>query len=151
MIRTPVVPSNTSPDLEFELQTPWALIAGFSAWLLALGAEIWSSEGMPRAWFVLSAAALILGFSAACRLASGIFPAALRRIAWAADGTWWLCDGTGREWAATLAEGSRRWGPVTILVWSRGARRWWAILTPVTVGVGPYRRLSARWRLRQHA
>lgn len=119
--------------------------------MLAIGIEMWGSEEFPRAWKIMAAAFLCLGFTAIFKLASGAFPASLRRITWASDGTWLLRDGHGREWAAALGRSSRHCGPVTILVWSAGLRRWWVVLTPLSVDASQYRRLSVRWRLQRHA
>lgn len=143
--------SSTLPELALELRPPWALLAVLMAWLSAVAAELWQVDEWPRAGIVASAALVLGGLAAMLCLAQGLFPGSLRRITWTADGTWRLCDGYGREWLATLAGSSRSWGIMTILVFSCGSRRWWAVLTPGTVGADPYRRLSVRWRLRRHA
>jgi hypothetical protein len=145
------VSSSTSPELELELHPPWGVLATLAAWLLAVAFEIWSLEDLPPVLRVVATLMLFIGLASLPSLATGLFPLAVRSITWTANGTWRLCDGCGREWHAVLAANSRRWGLLTILVWTAGPRRSWAILTPVTVGAGPYRRLSVRWRLEHYA
>ena len=147
----PAVSSSTSPELELELRPPWALLTALLAWLVAVACETWGVDDPPRVWMTLAVAALLMGITALFKLAAGLFPGSVKRITWSADGTWRLRDGYGWEWSAGLAKASRRWGPLTVLVWRAGLCRWWVILTPVTVGAARYRRLSVRWRLQRHA
>jgi hypothetical protein len=161
MIRPCAVSSNPSPDLELELRTPWWLIGFLACWVLAIGVNLWLVDGIPRAGLARSgstvsglilAAAILAGALQSIRfLAPGVTPAALTRVTWRADGSWRVCDGRGREWSAALSGGSRQWGCVTLLIWRCGSRRWWAFLTPATVGPEPYRRLRVRLRLHRHA
>lgn len=155
-IRPYAVSSNPSADLELELRTPWWLIGFLAGWLLAVGINLCSVDAIPHsgpvraglltATAILAAALRSIGF-----LTHGHTLAALTRVTWRADGSWQVCDGRGREWSAALSGGSRQWGCVTLLIWRRGSRRWWALLTPATVGPEAYRRLTVRLRLHRHA
>ncbi len=151
MSRKHAVSSNSLPDLEIDLHPPWGLLVALAVWLLAVVISLWSVDGMRRLWAPLAAASLAPAVFAMSQVISGVAPTAVSRIVWSGDGAWRLRDGRGREWSATLASGSRRWGPLTLLVWQEGMRHWWAILTPATVGADQYRRLSVRLRLGQHA
>ncbi len=148
--------SNPWPELELELRTPWWLIGFLACWVLAIGVHLWPVDGIRGAGLTLSglilAAAILTAALLAIRvLAPGVAPAALTRVTWRADGSWRVCDGGGREWSAALSGGSRQWGCVTLLIWRCVSRRWWAFLTPATVGPEAYRRLSVRLRLHRHA
>jgi hypothetical protein len=123
--------------------------AALIAWLLAVVLEVWVIEA--SIWRAVTVVVLVLWLSAFAGLLPGIYPGAVRRLTWTSEGTWRLCDGYGWEWVARLEAGSQHWGPVSILTWSAGSRRWWAILTPATVGTRQYRRLTVRWRLQRHA
>ena len=94
---------------------------------------------------------LLVALTAVGGATSGMTASSIKRVAWMPDSSWRLCDGYGWEWSARLAAESCKWGPLAILVWNAGARRSWAILTPVSVGASQYRRFSVRWRLRRHA
>jgi hypothetical protein len=125
------------------------VLGGLVGWTVAIGVELLAADR--QAWRILSAASLLAGLTAVVTATPGLTASSVNHVAWMPDGSWRLCDGYGWEWSAGLAAGSRKWGPLAILVWNAGARRWWAILTPATVGVTQYRRFSVRWRLRRHA
>jgi hypothetical protein len=137
------------PALELELHPPSIVPAALLAWLLAVVLEIWVIDAW--VWRLLTVVALLLWLTAFGNLLPGICSGAVQRITWTGEGTWRLCDGYGWEWSAQLVRGSQQWGPVTVLVWRTGAGRWWAVVTPATVGMRQYRRLTVRWRLQRHA
>jgi hypothetical protein len=148
-IRTLAVSSNRSPPLELELRPAWIVLGAVSFWMAAVAIELWATGQL--AWKLTAAASLLTGLPAILRLTPGLFPRSVHRITWMADGSWRLCDGCGWQWPAALTLGGRKWGSLTVLAWSAGRRRWWAILTPGTVGASQYRRFSVRWRLQRHA
>jgi hypothetical protein len=141
------VSSSSSPELALELRPPWRLLLILLAWLCAVAVELWLLDGRLHCWRVVAVALVLGGVVGGFGLVPGVDSKALRRISWCADGTWRLTDGCGREWSVALARSSRSWGALTILVFCAGWRRWWAVLTPDTVGADAYRRLSIRWRL----
>jgi hypothetical protein len=142
------VSSNTSPPLELELRPAWWVLGGLVGWAVAISLELLALD---HQWTILSAASLFAGLTAVVGATPGLTASSVKRVAWMPNDSWRLCDGYGWEWSARLAAGSRKWGPLAILVWNAGTRRWWAIITPATVGVTQYRRFSVRWRLRRHA
>ena len=141
--------SSTSPPLELELRPAWPVLGALIGWVVALGAELWDVER--PTWTVVAMGVLLVAVTAVGGATSGMTASSIKRVAWMPDSSWRLCDGYGWEWSARLAAESRKWGPLAILVWNAGARRSWAILTPVSVGASQYRRFSVRWRLRRHA
>ncbi|HJS22247.1 MAG TPA: hypothetical protein VJ764_06285 [Steroidobacteraceae bacterium] len=143
--------SNASPALELELRPTWIVLAALLGWMLSVGCELWSVEPGTGAWRILALASFVVGLPELSGLTPGLSARSVRRVTWMADGTWRLCDGFGWEWSAMLVGGSHRWGPIAIVAWSAGERRWWAILAPATVGASQYRRFSVRWRLQRHA
>jgi hypothetical protein len=143
------VSSSTSTPLELELRPAWWLLSVLAGWVLAIGVQLWDVDR--PAWTIVAETLLLVELSAVRGATPGMTASSVKRLAWMPDGSWRLCDGYGWQWSARLAAGSRKWGPVAILVWNDGTRRSWAILTPAAVGPTQYRRFSVRWHLRRHA
>lgn len=150
-IQQRAVSSNSLADLELELRTPWGLLASLGVWLVALLVGLTHADGLPPEWVAVASALLAPAWIGLSQLACGITPAAPKHVVWLADGSWQLRDGHGRVWQVALDPGSRRWGPLTLLVWRTQTLCWRVILTPASVGRDTYRRLSVRLRLRRHA
>ncbi len=151
MIPKRAASSNSFADLELEIQAPWRLLTALAVWLLTLVVNLWAVDELHRLRGAVTVAVVAAAWFGLSQVAAGVAPAAVTRAVWLADGAWRLRDRRGREWAATLGSVSRQWGPVAVLVWRAGTRRWWAILTPATLGTDQYRRLSVRLRLGRHA
>jgi hypothetical protein len=125
------------------------MLSVLAGWVLAIGVQLWDVDR--PAWTIVEETLLLVGLSAVRGATPGMTASSVKRLAWMPDGSWRLCDGYGWQWSARLAAGSRKWGPVAILMWNDGTRRSWAILTPAAVGPTQYRRFSVRWHLRRHA
>jgi hypothetical protein len=72
--------------------------------------------------------------------------AAVRRFEWTAEGQWWVADRTGNRVKAQLTAATAGFGPLLLLIWWAGGRRY-ALVDACNVSPEAFRALRGRLKL----